>query len=88
MISHYYPTIMYQKMFKLQLDSTISDNQRFFRSDNSMGLIGHMGSDFGVFTAQYFNPLSKDGFIILMNRGIDDKTVAAMKRIAERLKQI
>ncbi|WP_164852441.1 serine hydrolase domain-containing protein [Rheinheimera riviphila] len=76
---------MYQEMFKLQLDPAISDNQRFFWRDNSMGLTGHMGSDLGVFTAMYFDPTSKDGFIILMNRGMDTKAVAAMQQIAARL---
>ncbi len=78
---------MYQEMFKLQLDPAVSDNQRFFWRDNAqaMGLTGHMGSDLGVFTALYFDPASKDGFIILMNRGMDAKAVAAMQKIAARL---
>lgn len=79
---------MYQEMFKLQLAPAISDNQRFFWRDNSMGLTGHMGSDLGVFTALYFDPASKDGFIILMNRGMDAKAVAAMQQIAKRLVEI
>ena len=79
---------MYQQMFTLQLAPAVSDNQRFFWRDNSMGLTGHMGSDLGVFTAMYFDPVRKDGFIILMNRGMDNKTVAAMRDIAERLQQI
>jgi CubicO group peptidase (beta-lactamase class C family) len=79
---------MYQEMFKLQLDPAVSDNQRFFWRDNSMGLTGHIGSDLGVFTALYFDPASKDGFIILMNRGMDAKAVAAMQQIAKKLAEI
>jgi CubicO group peptidase (beta-lactamase class C family) len=77
---------MYQEMFSLQPDSTLTNNQRFFWRDNSSGLTGHMGSDLGVFTALYFDPVSKDGFIILMNRGMDNNAVTAMQKIAERLK--
>ena len=79
---------MYKEMFKLQLNPTVSDSQRFFWRDNSMGLIGHMGSDLGVFTALYFDPVSKDGFIILMNRGMDAKAAEAMKNIANRMNDI
>ena len=50
-----------------------------------MGLIGHMGADFGVFTALYFDPNNKDGFIILMNRGMDNNAAIAMKKIANKL---
>ncbi len=78
---------MYHEMFSLQAES-ISDNQRFFWRDNSMGLVGHMGSDLGVFTAFYFDPDRKDGFIILMNRGMDAKAATAMKKIAKRLNDI
>lgn len=81
---------MYQEMFKLQLDPAISDNQRFFWRDSAqaMGLTGHMGSDLGVFTAMYFDPASKDGFIILMNRGMDAKATSAMQQIAKKLAEI
>ncbi len=79
---------MYQEMFKLQLDPAISNNQRFFWRDNSMGLTGHIGSDLGVFTAMYFDPASKDGFIILMNRGMDAKATSAMQQIAKKLAKI
>lgn len=79
---------MYQEMFKLQPDSALTNNQRFFWRDNNSGFIGHMGSDLGVFTALYFDPVSKDGFIILMNRGMDNDAVSAMQKIAERLKAI
>jgi hypothetical protein len=41
-----------------------------------------------VFTALYFDPVSKDGFIILMNRGMDNNAVVAMQKIAEKLKAI
>ncbi len=79
---------MYQEIFNLQLEPAVSDNQRFFCRDNSIGLAGHMGSDLGVFTAMYFDPASKDGFIILMNRGMDAKAVAAMQQIAKKLTEM
>jgi len=47
-----------------------------------------LGSDLGVFTALYFDPVSKDGFIILMNRGMDATAASAMKKIATRLQAI
>jgi CubicO group peptidase (beta-lactamase class C family) len=76
---------MHEEMLKLQLPEDISDSQRFFWRDNSMGLIGHMGSDLGVFTALYFDPLNKTGFIIVMNRGMDSNSAVAMKKIANKL---
>ncbi|WP_226643503.1 serine hydrolase domain-containing protein [Microbulbifer variabilis] len=78
---------MYQEMFRLQLPKSVSDSQRFFWRDRN-GLVGHMGSDLGVFTALYFDPNRKDGFIILMNRDVDSKSAGAMRRIAKRLMQI
>lgn len=74
-----------EEMFSLQLPPQISTNQRFFWRDNSTGMIGHMGSDIGVFTAFYFDPENKNGFIILMNRGQDAETTEAMILIAKRL---
>lgn len=79
---------LYEEMFKLQLDEKVSDNQRFFWRDNSMGLTGHMGSDLGVFTALYFDSKTKTGFIILMNRGMDSKSASAMKKIAIKLMEL
>ena len=76
---------MYKEMFKLQLNTEISEDQRFFWRDNKMGLTGHMGSDLGVLAALYFDPESKNGLIILMNRGVDDKAASAMKKIATKL---
>ena len=76
---------MYEEMFKLQLNAELSESQRFFWRDNQMGLTGHMGSDLGVFTALYFDPESKNGLIILMNRGVDGKAGSVMKKIATRL---
>jgi CubicO group peptidase (beta-lactamase class C family) len=75
----------YTEMFNRQLDSSLSEGQRFFWRDNSMGLTGHMGSDLGVFTALYFDIKSKTGFIVLMNRGVDGMSGAAMKKIADKL---
>ncbi len=76
---------MYDEMLSLQLAKDISSNQRFFWRDNSMGLIGHMGADFGAFTALYFDPNKKTGFIILMNRGMDNNAALAMKKIANKI---
>jgi len=79
---------LYKEMFQLQLNEVVSDNQRFFWRDNSMGLTGHMGSDLGVFTALYFDTKTKTGFIILMNRGMDGQAASAMKKIAIKLMEI
>jgi len=75
----------YKEMFKLQLKKEISTAQRFFWSDNEMGLTGHMGSDPGVFTAFYFNIQSNDGIIILMNIDMNKNSANAMKKIAYEL---
>jgi CubicO group peptidase (beta-lactamase class C family) len=75
----------YKEMLELQLEKEISTTQRFFWSDNKMGLTGHMGSDPGVFTAFYFNPQSNDGIIILMNTDMTKKSADAMKEIAVEL---
>ncbi len=75
----------YSEMMKLQLPESVSTNQRFFWRDNSMGLTGHMGSDLGVFSALYFDVKSKQGFIIIMNRGMDSKSASAMKKIAQKM---
>lgn len=79
---------LYEEMFKLQLPESVSANQRFFWRDNEMNLTGHMGSDLGVFTAMYFDRHSKDGFIILMNRGMDQQAATAMKKIAMKLVEL
>jgi len=75
----------YKEMFKLQLKKEISTTQRFFWSDNQMGLTGHMGSDPGVFTAFYFDTQSNDGIIILMNIDMNKNSADAMKKIAYEL---
>lgn len=80
--------VMFKEMLKLQLPKEISDSQRVFWRDNSMGLTGHMGSDLGVFSGLYFDPDKKTGFIIIMNRGMDNKAVVAMKKIATKLIQM
>jgi len=75
----------YKEMFQLQLKKEISTTQRFFWSDNEMGMTGHMGSDPGVFTAFYFNTQNKDGIIILMNIDMNKNSADAMKKIAYEL---
>jgi CubicO group peptidase (beta-lactamase class C family) len=75
----------YKEMFQLQLKKEISTTQRFFWSDNQMGLTGHMGSDPGVFTAFYFNTQTNDGIIILMNIDMNKDSADAMKKIAYEL---
>lgn len=79
---------LYKEMFTLQLPEDISDSQRIFWRDNSLGLTGHMGSDLGVFSAMYFDTTSKTGYIIIMNRGVDAKAGNAMKKIFSKLTSI
>lgn len=76
---------LYTEMFKRQLAPSVSKGQRIFWNENSKGLIGHTGSDLGVFTAMYFDISTRNGFIILMNRGIDDDAIHVMRTIAQRI---
>jgi CubicO group peptidase (beta-lactamase class C family) len=75
---------IHKEMFKLQLPAAVSDSQRFFWRDRN-GLTGHMGSDLGVFSSLYFDIQSKNGFIVLMNRGMDGKSGYALKQLSTRL---
>lgn len=75
----------YTEMLSLQLPPDISKRQRFFWSDNSMGLTGHMGSDIGTFCAFYFEPVSREGIIILMNVDMSDDSVRAMQILAQKM---
>lgn len=74
----------YGELFSLQLPATVSEKQRFFWRDRN-GLTGHMGSDLGVFASAYFDLETRDGFIVLMNRGVDAIAAGAMQQIATRL---
>ena len=78
----------YNDMLSLQLPADISKKQRFFWSDNAMGLTGHMGSDIGTFSAFYFEPHSRDGLIILMNVDMNNDTISAMQNLAIKLMSI
>jgi len=75
----------YAEMFHSQPNEKLDPRQRFFWREGRSGLIGHMGSDLGAFTAFYFDPHSKDGFIILINRSSDERLAAAMTLIAKLL---
>jgi CubicO group peptidase (beta-lactamase class C family) len=85
-------TNIYQQMFKIQISADIQKGQRFFWRQNDGELmtddyIGHIGADYGLFTALYFNPQTRDGFAVLMNRGIDDLSWQAMSTIASAYRQ-
>ena len=43
----------------------------FLKEGERLALIGHNGSDPGVFTAMYFNPITKIGKIVLVNTDTD-----------------
>ena len=73
----------FDEMLKLQLPANIDDRQRFFWRDRN-GLIGHAGSDSGVYTSLYFDPGTGDAIVVLMNRTPDLQTEDAMARIFER----
>lgn len=75
----------YKEMFRLQLPSHISTNQRFFWRDNKQGFTGHSGSDLGVYTTAYFDVERKNAVVILMNRGVDAAAENAMTKIFDRL---
>jgi len=75
----------FKEMFSLQLPKSLSTRQRFFWRDNKAGMIGHSGSDLGVFTSMYFDLENRDAVIILMNRDVDAVTEQAMGEIRSRL---
>lgn len=82
---------VYKAMFADQLDENVQEGQRFFWRQNDGGLmtdeyIGHIGGDYGLFTALYFNVNEGDGFAVMMNRGIDDLSWKAMEMITQRYK--
>lgn len=74
----------YGELFSLQLPAVISDSQRFFWRDRN-GQTGHTGSDLGVYTSTYFSLETRNGYIVLMNRGVDTVAEEAMQRIVMRL---
>jgi CubicO group peptidase (beta-lactamase class C family) len=81
----------YDQMFALQTSTKVKPGQRFFWRHNdgdlvSNAYIGHLGADYGLFTALFFNRETKDGFAVVMNRGIDDMSWQAMAAIGSRFK--
>jgi CubicO group peptidase (beta-lactamase class C family) len=72
------------EMFRLQAEGADA-RQRFFWRDRD-GLIGHLGSDAGVFTAFFFDRASRNGFIVLMNRTPDRGSEQAMVQIVGRIR--
>ena len=79
------PEEYFNEMFKLQLPGSLSTRQRFFWRDNEDGLIGHSGSDAGVFTSAYFDLEKQNAVIILINRDVDPLTEKAMDDIRNKL---
>lgn len=75
----------FNEMLKLQLPPSIDDRQRFFWRDR-YGMVGHSGSDNGVFTSLYFDRDKSNAIVILMNRTPDLRTEQAMERLVERIK--
>lgn len=75
----------FKEMFRLQLPDSISTRQRFFWRDKKDGLIGHSGSDLGVFTSAYFDLEKQNAVIILINRDVDAVTEQAMDDIRDKL---
>jgi len=76
------------EMLKPQLKQDASERQqRFFWRDGHGGLIGHSGSDLGVFTSLYFDHKSGDAVIILMNRSPDDRTEMTMDALIDRVRK-
>ena len=76
----------FNEMLELQLPTRIDDRQRFFWRDR-YGMIGHSGSDNGVFTSLYFDRDKGNAIVILMNRTPDLRTEQAMERLVERIKK-
>jgi len=74
----------YQQMFQLALPEDIAQGKRFFWQESN-GMIGHGGSNPGVFTYAFFDVETKDAIIILMNRSPDALTAWALDSIIERV---
>lgn len=73
----------YEELFEKQFDAPIAEKGRFnvglymaynqgFLGSKDL-LIGHNGSDLGVLTMMYFNPVTRIGKILFMNTDIDYK---------------
>lgn len=78
-------------MLKVQVPPAVHPGQRLFWRQNDGDMIGpeyigHIGADYGLFTALYFNPATGDGIAVLMNRDIDDMSWQAMNAITRRFK--
>lgn len=73
----------FREMLRPQL--TTETRQRFFWRERD-GMIGHMGSDYGVFTSLYFDPATGDAFVVLMNRTPDARTERAMGELVATIR--
>jgi len=76
----------FRAMLAPQLERVGESRQRFFWRERD-GLVGHQGSDVGVFTGFYFDAARGDGFVVLMNRTPDARTEAAMAELTARLRR-
>lgn len=47
-----------------------------------------MGSDLNLSASMYFDIERKDGFILVVNRGVDTKSAYAMKKTTGRLRSL
>lgn len=72
-------------MLQPQLADPKEARQRFFWRERD-GLIGHAGSDVGVYTSLYFDPVAQDAVIVLMNRTPDLKTEVAMGQLIAKVR--
>lgn len=73
------------ELLRAQLPAQVQAGQRIFWQSDEYGRIGHVGSDLGVHTSAFFDPLRRDAVILLMNRSQDAHSDAAMKRLSDHL---
>lgn len=86
------PPALYGEMFRVQTAPAVQKGQRFFWRQNDGAMltddyIGHIGADYGLFTALFFDPRTGNGIAVLMNRDIDDTSWKAMAAILQRFRE-
>lgn len=83
---------LHEEMFRVQTPDAVQKGQRFFWRQNDGAMltddyIGHIGADYGLFTALFFDPRTGNGIAVLMNRDIDDTSWKAMAAILQRFRE-
>lgn len=72
-------------MLRPQLTDPGESRQRFFWRERD-GMVGHSGSDYGVFTAFYFDVARGEAVVVLINRTPDLSTESAMSELLAKIR--